>query len=148
MYFHLESFGIRVLLSLIVCLIWVWNVLVGSLVVVRKLLLSMKFCILVSYWCLLLFQKKTLRQANLSALASPLPVFTDSRPTPPRFAGSRLTSSSSRITSEIDSHHYTKTVLTTRAEATARKEPHNNSAQTYISLNNNSNMLMRTPHIT
>ena len=49
-YFHLVSFGIRVLLSLIVCLIWVWNVLVGSAVAVRKLLLSMKFCILVSYW--------------------------------------------------------------------------------------------------
>ena len=50
MYFHLESFGIRVLLSLIVCLLWVWNVLVGSVVVVRKLL-SMKFYILVSYCC-------------------------------------------------------------------------------------------------
>ena len=49
-YFHLVSFGIRVLLSLIVCLTWTWNVLVGSAVAVRKLLLSMKFCILVSYW--------------------------------------------------------------------------------------------------
>ena len=29
-YFHLESFGIRVVLSFVVCLMWVWNVLVGS----------------------------------------------------------------------------------------------------------------------
>ena len=48
-YFHLETFGIRVLLSLTVCLIWASNVLEGSVVAVRKLL-SMKFCILVSYW--------------------------------------------------------------------------------------------------
>ena len=34
MYRHFESFGITVLLSLIVCLIWVWNVLVGSVAVV------------------------------------------------------------------------------------------------------------------
>jgi len=49
MYFHLQSFGIRVVLSFIVFLIWVWNVLVGSVVAVWKLLLSMKFCILVTY---------------------------------------------------------------------------------------------------
>ena len=49
-YFHLVSFGIRVLLSLIVCPTWTWNVLVGSAVAVRNLLLSMKFCVLVSYW--------------------------------------------------------------------------------------------------
>ena len=48
MYFHLQSFGIRVVPSFIVCLIWVCNVLVGSVVAVWKLLLSMKFCILVS----------------------------------------------------------------------------------------------------
>ena len=49
-YLHRVSFGIRVLLSLIVCLTWAWNVLVGSAVAVQNLLLSMKFCILVSYW--------------------------------------------------------------------------------------------------
>jgi len=49
MYFHLQSFGIRVVLSFIVFLIWVWNVLVGSVVAVWKLLLSMKFCTLVTY---------------------------------------------------------------------------------------------------
>ena len=47
MYFHLLSFGIRIVLSFIICLFWVWNILVGSVVVVWKL--SMKFCILVSY---------------------------------------------------------------------------------------------------
>ena len=49
MYFQLQSFGIRVVLSFIVCLIWVWNVLVGSVVAEWKLLLSTKFCILVSF---------------------------------------------------------------------------------------------------
>ena len=39
------------MLSFIVCLIWFWNVLVGSVVAVWKLLLCMKFCILVSYCC-------------------------------------------------------------------------------------------------
>jgi len=49
LYFHLESFGIRVVLPFIVCSIWVWNALVGSVVALRKLLSCMKFCILVSY---------------------------------------------------------------------------------------------------
>jgi len=49
MYFHLQSFGIRVVRSFIVFLICVWNVLVGYVVAVWKLLLSMKFYILVSY---------------------------------------------------------------------------------------------------
>ena len=44
LYFHLESFGIRVVLFFIVCSIWVWNILVGSVVAVRKLMFSMKFC--------------------------------------------------------------------------------------------------------
>jgi len=37
MYFHLVSFGIRVLLSFIVFLIWAWKVLVGLVVAVWKL---------------------------------------------------------------------------------------------------------------
>ena len=49
LYFHLEPFGIRVVLSFNVCSIWVWNVLVGSVMAVWKLLFSMKYCILVSY---------------------------------------------------------------------------------------------------
>ena len=49
-YLHRVPFGIRVLLSLIVCLTWAWKVLVGSAVAVRNLLLSMKLFILVSYW--------------------------------------------------------------------------------------------------
>ena len=53
MYFHLQSFGIRVVLSFIMFMIWVWNVLVGSVVAVWKLLLGIKFCILVSYCCVL-----------------------------------------------------------------------------------------------
>ena len=48
-YLQRVSLGIRVLLSLIVCQTWAWNVLVGSAVAVRNFLLSMKFCILVSY---------------------------------------------------------------------------------------------------
>jgi len=35
MCFHLESFGIRVVLSFTVCVIWVWNVLVGSVLAVQ-----------------------------------------------------------------------------------------------------------------
>jgi hypothetical protein len=36
MYFHLHSFGIRVGLCFIVSLIWVWNALVGSVLLVRN----------------------------------------------------------------------------------------------------------------
>jgi len=50
-YFHLHSSGMRDVLSFIVCLIWFWNILVGSVVAVWKYLLCMKFCILVSYCC-------------------------------------------------------------------------------------------------
>ena len=50
MYFHPRSFEIRVVLSFIVFLIWVCNILVGSVVAVWKLL-STKLYILVSYWC-------------------------------------------------------------------------------------------------
>ena len=49
MYFHLLSLGIRVLLSLNVFLIWVCNVLIGSVVAVRRLLSSRNLRILVSY---------------------------------------------------------------------------------------------------
>ena len=48
MYFHPRSFEIRVVLSFIVFLIWVCNILVGSVVAVWKLL-STKLYILVSY---------------------------------------------------------------------------------------------------
>jgi hypothetical protein len=51
MYFRFLSCGIRFLLSFIVFLIWVWNVVVGSVVVVWKLFSSRKFRILESYCC-------------------------------------------------------------------------------------------------
>jgi hypothetical protein len=51
MYFHLLSLGISVLLCFILFLISVCYVLVGSLVVVMKLLPCRKFCILDSYCC-------------------------------------------------------------------------------------------------
>ena len=50
MYFHLHSFGISVGLCFIVSLIWARNALVGSVVLVWKLLLHRKFCNLVLYW--------------------------------------------------------------------------------------------------
>jgi len=51
MYFHLLSLGLSVLLCFIVFFISVWNVLVGSLVVVMKLFPCRKSCIVDSYCC-------------------------------------------------------------------------------------------------
>ena len=50
MYFHFCSLGIRVGLCLTAALISVWNVVVGSVVIVWKSLLHRKSCNLVSYW--------------------------------------------------------------------------------------------------
>ena len=50
LYFHLEPFGIRFVLSFIVCSIWVWNVLFGSVMAVRKVVVL--YAIL--YFCLVL----------------------------------------------------------------------------------------------
>ena len=46
-YFHLDSWGIRVLLLAIVFLICAWKFLVGSLCEVCRLLFCMNFC---SFW--------------------------------------------------------------------------------------------------
>jgi hypothetical protein len=50
MYFHLWSFGIRVLLSFTVFLTCFWKVCVGSVATVWNLLSLRKFSILFSYW--------------------------------------------------------------------------------------------------
>jgi hypothetical protein len=51
MYFHLWSLGIRVLLCFTVFLIWDWKGLVGSEVVLRKLLSFRNFSILLVLGC-------------------------------------------------------------------------------------------------
>ena len=42
LYFHLEPFGIRVVLPFILCSIWVWNELFGSVMSVRKVVVLYK----------------------------------------------------------------------------------------------------------
>ena len=65
MYFHLESCGMSVVLRFIVFLIWFWNVFVGFVVDIWKLLLSMKACIFVLYFCVGSMAKEFLLSADV-----------------------------------------------------------------------------------
>jgi hypothetical protein len=58
MSFHFELGGMRLGLWFIVFLIWFWKLLVGLDVEIWKFFLSMKSCILVSYWCVVKMTKE------------------------------------------------------------------------------------------
>jgi len=65
MSFHFKQGGMRLGLWFTVFLTWLWNVFVGSEVDDWKLFVSMKSCILLSYWCI----GKTTKEFPLSAEA-------------------------------------------------------------------------------